>query len=194
MTDIDELQERLTRALDRIAQGVGQLGAATAAPTDAAPDVPAQDSEDTGALAAEVARLTELLDEEKLANAQLDERNRALNARLAEPPAAPAPAMPDAALQEQLASQRESMAELDSELQRLRMANEMLRKTCEDMRAALQDGLGEPHLINQAMLAELEALRASRAVEQAEVRAVLGAIEPVLSEVSGIPVHEETMQ
>ncbi|MBU2962113.1 hypothetical protein KO516_15100 [Citreicella sp. C3M06] len=187
MTEIDELQGRLTRALDRIAQGVTQLSAPMPVSEE---DLPAEPAEDAVS-AAEIARLTELLDEEKIANSQLEERNRALNARLSETPA-PAPA--DAALQEQFAAQRESMAELDSELQRLRLSNEMLRKSCEDMRVALQDGLGEPHLINQAMLAELESLRSARAVEQAELRAVLGAIEPVLSESSGLAAQQETVQ
>ncbi len=182
MTEIDELQGRLTRALDRIAQGVDLLG-----PAAVAEEEQPQAAPDTG----ELARLAELLEEEKLANAQLEERNRALNARLAETPAAPAP---DAALQEQLAAQRESMADLDSELSRMRLSNEMLRKTCEELRAALQAGLGEPHLINQAMLAELESLRADRSVERAEVRAVLDAIEPVLSESSGIPARTEAVQ
>lgn len=185
MTEIDEFQGRLTRALDRIAQGVTQLSAPLPVTEAASPAEPAED----GVAAAEIARLTELLDEEKIANSQLEERNRALNARLSE---APAPA--DAALQEQFAAQRESMADLDSELQRLRLSNEMLRKSCEDLRAALQDGLGEPHLVNQAMLAELESLRSARAVEQAELRAVLGAIEPVLSETSGLAAQQETVQ
>ncbi|EIE50535.1 hypothetical protein AL035_15840 [Salipiger aestuarii] len=208
MTEIDELQGRMVRALDRIAQGVDLLGPLTAQVPDPEPDsvpetVPepeletpqAQDTgpapADDGTSAAEVARLSELLEEEKLANAQLEERNRTLNARLSEAPAAP---VPDAALQEQLAAQRESMADLDAELSRLRLSNDMLRKTCEQLRAALQAGLGEPHLINQAMLAELESLRADRSVERAEVRAVLDAIEPVLSEVSGIPMPEEAVQ
>ncbi|MDO6585523.1 hypothetical protein Q4543_08325 [Salipiger sp. 1_MG-2023] len=191
MTEIDELQGRLTRALDRIAQGVTQLSAPLPVSEEDLPAEPAAD----GVSAAEIARLTELLDEEKIANSQLEERNRALNARLSETPApAPAPAPADAALQEQFAAQRESLAELDSELQRLRLSNEMLRKSCEDMRVALQDGLGEPHLINQAMLAELESLRSARAVEQAELRAVLGAIEPVLSESSGLAAQQETVQ
>lgn len=195
MTEIDELQDRMARALDRITQGVELLGPLTAVAEEAPepePEIEAVEPvADDGASDAEVARLTELLEEEKLANAQLEERNRTLNARLADIPAAP---LPDAALQEQLAAQRESMADLDSELSRLRLSNDMLRKTCEDLRAALQAGLGEPHLINQAMLAELESLRADRSIERAEVRAVLDAMEPVLSEASGIPARQEAVQ
>ena len=83
------------------------------------------------------------------------------------------------------------MQALDGELQRLRQANDALLKSCTEMRVALAENLGEPHLINQAMLAELEALRAARAVEAAEARAVLGALEPVLAQAAG---EEETAQ
>lgn len=83
------------------------------------------------------------------------------------------------------------MQALDGELQRLRQANDALLKSCTEMRAALAENLGEPHLINQAMLAELEALRAARAAEAAEARAVLGALEPMLAQAAG---EEEAAQ
>lgn len=260
MTQIDDLQARITRALDRIAQGVESLslvpptpepdiGAGiqdtsaqngpeagvsespetgrsdetatdlgtdlptepeamvspepdatiSAGPEAAAPDdqATAQDSaapqadpalvEDLKAqietAAADMSRLTAELDDEKIANAQLEERLKVLRSRLSEAEtavSAPAPE-PDAALQEQIANQRDSLADLDSELQRLRMANDMLLATSEEMRRALEANLGEPSLINKAMLAELEALRASRAVEASESRAVLAALEPLLN-------------
>ncbi|APZ54797.1 hypothetical protein [Salipiger abyssi] len=186
MTQIDELQSRITRALDRISQGVEGLSAAPAPvpEPEPVPDAPAEPV-DSGAAEAEIAALQVALDEEKMANAQLEERVRMLHVRLEEQ-VTPAPAPePDAALQEQLAAQREGMAELDTELQRLRLSNDMLRRTSEEMRAALEANVGEPHLINKAMLAELEALRAARAAEEAEMRAVLGALEPVLAEAAG---------
>ncbi|MBN9886550.1 hypothetical protein [Salipiger abyssi] len=193
MTQIDELQSRITRALDRISQGVEGLSAASVPAPDAVPETP-EEAADSGAAEAEIAALQLSLDEEKMANAQLEERVKMLHARLEEQ-ATPAPA-PDAALQEQLAAQREGMAELDTELQRLRLSNDMLRRTNEEMRAALEANLGEPHLINKAMLAELEALRAARAAEEAEMRAVLGALEPVLAEAAGMDAAsgEEAVQ
>jgi hypothetical protein len=148
--------------------------------------------------AAEIARLRDALDEEKMANSQLEERVKTLRSRLEEAQAAPAaPAVSDAAVMERVEAQRESMAALDAEMQRLKTANDMLRKTCEEMRGALQDNVGEPHLVNKAMLAELEALRAARAAEEAEIRAVLGAMAPLLSEAAGDEVShgdEETVQ
>ena len=202
----------MSRALDRIAKGVEALSAAPPpapvpepqpeAATGPAPAVDAgwaEAAEEAAAeAAAEIARLRDALDEEKMANSQLEERVKTLRSRLEEAQAAhAAPAVSDAALMERVEAQRESMAALDAEMQRLKTANDMLRKTCEEMRGALQDNVGEPHLVNKAMLAELEALRAARAAEEAEIRAVLGAMAPLLSEAAGDDVShgdEETVQ
>lgn len=62
MQDIVELERRITAAMERITRGVERLSAPAAA----------------AAGAAEVARLTEALDEERMANAQLNERLRVL--------------------------------------------------------------------------------------------------------------------
>ncbi|EEX15435.1 conserved hypothetical protein [Citreicella sp. SE45] len=212
MSQIEELQSRMSRALDRIAKGVEALSAAPpSAPVpepqpEAAPGPAtavdtgwAEAAEEAAAeAAAEIARLRDALDEEKMANSQLEERVKTLRSRLEEAQAAPAaPMVSDAALMERVEAQRESMAALDAEMQRLKTANDMLRKTCEEMRGALQDNVGEPHLVNKAMLAELEALRAARAAEEAEIRAVLGAMAPLLSEAAGDDVShgdEETVQ
>ncbi|MCE8523716.1 hypothetical protein KBY23_00425 [Ruegeria pomeroyi] len=74
-----------------------------------------------------------------------------------------------------------AMSRLDGDLQRLRKANDQLRKALSDLRAANEAGVGEPHLINAAMLAELEALRAQRATDAAEVQAVLSKLGPLLT-------------
>ena len=179
MSQIDELQSRMTRALDRISKGVETLSAMEPAAPEPVDDGSAE----------EIARLNAALEDEQMANAQLEARVKALHDQLEAQPKAQAE--PDAALQEQIAAQRDGMQALDGELQRLRQANDALLKSCTEMRAALAENLGEPHLINQAMLAELEALRAARAVEAAEARAVLGALEPVLAQAAG---EEETAQ
>jgi len=44
----------------------------------------------------------------------------------------------------------------------------------------MEQGLSEPHLINKAMLAELETIRATRAVEMAQADAVLAALDPLV--------------
>lgn len=171
MAEIEEVQQRLSTALERLAQGLSNLETVQPAPAPE-PDVPAIDP---GALA----QLQDALDEEKLANAQLEERVRRLRETHAQELAAaqaavaPAPAL--------------DVTAVDAELQQLRKANEMLRTTNEDMRAALAANVGEPHLINQAMLSELEALRAARASEQAETHALLNALAPLLDAAQDTP-------
>ncbi|MEO0936955.1 MAG: hypothetical protein AAFY38_02245 [Pseudomonadota bacterium] len=146
MSEIDELQHRLSAAMDRVARAIE----ATPKPDDA-----------------DIAGLKAELEEEKLANAQLQERVARLKAqRAAEDGAA-----------EQTAAR---MSDLDRELQKLRRANEELRASNAKLREANAAGVGEPHLINKAMMAELEALRAARAADVAEASAILGALEPLL--------------
>lgn len=118
----------------------------------------AQGAGDTTALQA-------ALDEEKLANAQLTERVRKLSE------ATPAKADDDTA---------KRIEALDLELQRLRKANDQLRESNAALREANEAGVGEPHLINKAMLAELEALRAARAADVAEADTILSALDGLL--------------
>lgn len=99
MSQIDELQSRMTRALDRISKGVEALEAPQ----------PAPEPVDDGS-AEEIARLSAALEDEKMANAQLEARVRSLHDQLEAQPEAPEPAEPDAALQEQIAAQREGHA------------------------------------------------------------------------------------
>lgn len=150
MTDIDELQRRIASAMDRIATASGGLAAPNTAATEA---------------------LQTALDDEKLANAQLTERVSKLSEQQ----------------ESAIASARTAAAEaeartaaLDLELQRLRQANEQLRKSNVALREANEAGVGEPHLINKAMLAELEALRAARAADIAEASSIIGALTPLL--------------
>lgn len=155
MSEIDELQRRITAAMDRIAQGVGALNSGGGA---------------------DAAALQSALEDEKLANAQLNERLRKLsNTHERE--------ISEAKLVSQAAQARTS--ELDLELQRLRKANDQLRQSNAALRTANQEGVGEPHLINKAMLAELEALRAARAADVAEATSIIGALSPLLDQLDG---------
>lgn len=165
MSQIEELHSRITAAMARIGTGVETL-----AQTGGAAD----------------AGLVDALAEEKLANAQLEERLRGIKAKhdaeldllraeLDQPGEAEK-------LQAELAAQADALARLDVDLQRLRQANEQLRESNATLRTANEAGVGEPHLINKAMLAELEALRAARAVDTAEASAVLARLEPLLAD------------
>ncbi|WP_147104237.1 hypothetical protein [Tateyamaria sp. syn59] len=160
MSDIDGLQQRLTAAMDRIATGLGGLDAAGA--------------DDTAALQA-------ALDDEKVVNAQLTERVRQLSERQ-ESAAAEAKATADAA--------RARVEELDLELQRLRKANDQLRASNVALRTANEEGVGEPHLINNSMMAELEGLRAARAADVAEASSIISALTPLLDQLEA-PEEED---
>ncbi|MEM6371855.1 MAG: hypothetical protein AAF727_03620 [Pseudomonadota bacterium] len=153
MSEIDALQQRLAAAMDRIATGVSSLEAGSGA--------------DTTALQSE-------LDDEKVANAQLQERVRKMAERQ------------DAAVAEAKAASeavQTRVAAMDLELQRLRKANDQLRQSNAALRTANEEGVGEPHLINKAMLAELEGLRAARAADVAEASSIIGALTPLLDQI-----------
>ena len=150
MSNIDELQRRITAAMDRVALGVEKLGTATGY---ADPE------------------MAQALEDERTANAQLTERVRALKIKFASEMAT---------VRTQVEESDARMAQLDVELQRVRRANTQLTEACAALRDANEEGVGDPHLINKAMLAELEALRAARAADVAEATAILSALTPLM--------------
>ncbi|NCO87388.1 MAG: hypothetical protein GW886_12240, partial [Rhodobacterales bacterium] len=111
--------------------------------------------------------------DEQAVNAQLEERVRALKDRQD---------TRMAALDAQIAGQRQAIAALDQELQALRQSNADLRDLNAQLRAAAEDGVAEPELINRAVMAELDALRATRAADVAELDAVITALKPLITE------------
>ncbi|WP_428925503.1 hypothetical protein [Marinibacterium sp. SX1] len=151
MSEIEELQGRIVAAMQRIRTGLDGLG-------------PAVDAPEPG--------LAEALEEERLANAQLAERILSLRARHD---------TELATLKKEIEAQSDAMARLDMDVQRLRQANDQLRDSNAQLRAANEEGVGAPDLINKAMLAELEALRAARAAETAEAGAILARLQPLLA-------------
>jgi len=155
MSDIDELQRRITAAMDRVAGGLDQLGANSGGDT---------------------AALEQALEDEKLANAQLSERVRLLKQRQDDELAD---------IKASAAAATAQMAGLDLEVQRVRKANDELRNSNQALRAANEAGVGEPHLINKAMMAELEALRAARAVDVSETNAIIDALTPLIADAEG---------
>ncbi len=162
MSDVSELETRISDALERIRTGLTTL--------DAQPVV---EPEQSAATDAEVEVLTTKLDEEKTVNAQLEERVKLLKERqdgkLAE-------------LESNVEAGRARSARMDRELQRLRQVNAELRDINSKLREAVSAGVSEPHLINKAMLAELEALRATRASDAAEMDAILQELTPIIEQ------------
>lgn len=167
MSEFPQLEMRITTALERIKTGLDGLSV----PPPLIISQPDSDGVDAGALAAQVAELGAKLDEEQTANAQLEERVRLLKDRqdgkLAK-------------LESNVDAGRARSARMDRELQRLRQVNAELRDINVQLREAVSDGVSEPHLVNKAMLAELEALRATRAADAAEMDAILQELTPII--------------
>ena len=159
MSETTEIEARISAALARIREGVEAAPAAPAPVADVAEDSEA------------VADLQARLDDERTANAQLEERVKVLKERqdgkLAE-------------LEASVEASRTRAARMDRELQRLRQVNAELRDNNSQLREALTAGVSEPHLVNKAMLAELDALRATRAADAAEMDAILEELTPII--------------
>lgn len=161
MSDVSHLTQRIDDALSRIDRAIT---------TPAAKPPPEQDTE---ALTSKLADLTALLEEERAANSQLEDRVRLLKDRqdgkLAE-------------LTSNVDAGRARATRMDRELQRLRQVNADLRDINMQLRDAVADGISEPQLVNAAMHAELEALRATRAADAAEMDAILEELTPLIAQ------------
>lgn len=170
MTDIAELERRITAALERIGQGVAALSGTSGGASGEMPD-----GSGMAEAAARIAALEQELAAERGANAQLTERVGAIKQT-----------------QETTVSQLEQRVQeltrqLDVqglELQRMKKTNVQLRETARTLREALEAGIAEPQLINKTMVAELEALRASRLSEIAEMDEILDGLAPLIGEVA----------
>ena len=160
MQDITELERRITSALERIGRGVDRLSRQGAELKAA----PVQSS------AAE-ATLRARLDEEKALTAQLQDRIRSLKDRDSQ-----------SAAQEKIDRLTQQLDVQGLELQRMRRTVASLRDQLQALRQAQTGGAADPHLINKTMAAELEALRATRLTEMAEMDEILAALEPHLAE------------
>jgi len=161
MSNIDELQGRIAAAMARIAKGVDGLSAAATGPDP---------------------ETAQALEDERVANEQLRARVASLKTRA------------DGEMADMRAKIEEGdarMGQLDLELQRVRRANQQLLDACEALREANEEGVGDAHLINKAMLAELEALRAARAADVAESSAILAALTPLVESAGGHSPQED---
>ena len=127
----------------------------------------------TGVERANAAALKSALDDERLANAQLEERVKAIRSKQD---------TQVSALETKVRGQKEVLARLEGELSRLRQATEALRASNLALREANEAGVGKPELINDGLRAELESLHAERAAERAEVETVLALMTPLLED------------
>jgi len=178
MSEISELEARLGRALQRIAEAVRR----PAVPSDAVAMLGAEVERlgaqvatlrhENDAAAAEIARLGQALEEEQLVVAQQKARNEALHAQLDAAVAAGA----------EVSRLKADLTARDALAAQFRRVNAQLRQNNIALREANANGLPDAHLINKAMLTELESIRASREAERAEIDAVLAELRPLVGE------------
>lgn len=156
MSDIAELERRITAALERIGTGVDGLGAVGA------------DADGN-----EVDALREALEAEKIANAQLEERVTAIKEK-----------------QETTVKDMESRIEAlstevskhEADAKKLLHVNAQLRESNDALRESNESGVGDAHLINKAMQTDLEALKATRKADLAELETIMDELKPLIGE------------
>lgn len=153
MSDIVEYERRITAALTKISEKIGEVGAAT----------PAIDT----------SALEEALEAERTVNAQLEERVRAIKVKQEEKMAQ---------LEKRVATLQTGLGQLEGDVSRLKGVNGQLRDNNNALREANQGGVGDPHLINKAMLVELESLRAIHKADRHEMDSLLGELGQIIGE------------
>ena len=156
MSDISELERRITAALDRAGQAMDRLGVGGG-----------------GEDAAKAAALAEELEAERVANAQLEERVRAIKEKQE---------TTVAGLEAQVARLKEQLASRDGELTRLKAVGDDLRKSNSALREANASALPDGDLVNASLKSALDAEKAARAADRAEIEDILASLEPVLKE------------
>lgn len=166
MSEITELEQRLAAALERISAGAEALSAQVEYAAFTQTETTPGDSED-------VAKLEQALEDEKTANAQLEARVASIHAKLEGQMAE---------MQDQIVRLRDQAQAADADQARLRGVNDELRRLNTELRTANAEGVGNPDLINAAMLAELESLRALRESERAEVEEIIAELTPMVQE------------
>lgn len=157
MSTVSDLERRLSRALDRIAKLTEAL--------------PANAQHASGA--ADQETLRKELEAERAKSAQLAERVSALRQRQESA---------FATLERRVARMTEQLDLQSLEMLRLKKANTKLIEANRQLREGHEAQVIEPSTINRSLVAELEALRAERAAEAAEMEDVLGELKPLISQ------------
>ena len=161
MSDIEQLEGRITAALDRIAKGLDGLA------EQAVPDTSNPEAE------AEIERLNRALEEERTVTSQLEERVKGVNEKLEQR---------TSDMERSLDEAKASIAALDAELQQLRDINDQLRESNAALRDANTEMMADPGLVNVSLQVELDALRAASSADRAEVGAVLSQLDAILGD------------
>ncbi|MEM6586854.1 MAG: hypothetical protein AAF641_00260 [Pseudomonadota bacterium] len=165
MSQIEELQGRIASALDRISQGL---------------EVQATSQSDPQ----EMEALQQSLEEERSAVQQLEERNKALNDKIAalemQVTGLKAEVSANSAAAPASIQLPDMMGQVGATIAQLREANETMQGSNQRLREAQSANVSEPHLINSGMMSELEGLKAMREMDKAELTSILETLEAVL--------------
>jgi hypothetical protein len=171
MQTIAELERRITSALERIGHGLEAAAVRQIAHPVPEADVAPERVMVQPADAAELGALRATLEEERSLNAQLTERLRAVKER-------------DQQIQTQHDEKIEKMTrQLDIQgldLQRMRKMVIQLREQLRTIGEAQKAGLADSALVNRALQGEVEALRAVRLSEVAEIDEILAELAPLI--------------
>lgn len=171
MIDISELERRILYALERIDRGMDTL-------TEGRGIVPVQAFAVEAPMAqddAEVDELRSALDAERSANAQLTERVRAIKDKQET-------IVSD--LEKKVGRLTQQLDRADAELQRQRRLNAELVLANQGLSDAARDGATDPELLNKVLMTEVDALRAARSAEMAEMEEILAELKPLIGEVA----------
>lgn len=164
MSEISEYEARITKALERIGRAVAVAEEQASAQSGTAKGGIASDE-----MEAELGRLNEALEAERNTNAQLEDRVRAIH---------DTQKTHVGALEDEVETLRRQLMDHDAELQKLRRVNTQLRTNNTALRDANIQGIGNPSLVNKALMVQLEALKASREADMVELNAILTDLRP----------------
>lgn len=153
MSEIESYQARIIGALERAGRAIDQLGA------------PGEGG-DSAALAAE-------LEAERVANAQLEARVRAIKEKQE---------TVVARLEAEVAKLREALEHRDGMVMRMKSVNDELRASNKALREANAAGLADADLVNTSLESETASLRERRAGDRAEIEEILATLDPILKE------------
>lgn len=176
MTEIADLENRLSAAMDRIAKGLNGLDAG---------------SGDVDGDSDHVTELKAALEAERSANAMLKDRIKALTE------AAEARELGDVdgevtilmeahqreidALKEAAAQERAAWDGLNQRLVRMRRSNKLMRSNTLALRQAAADMVVNADMINESLEIELEATKAAQELERAETDVIIKTLMPMVA-------------
>ena len=157
MSELSQVERRLSAALDRIARRLEAGG----------PPQPGGDGAE-----ATITELRAALEKERSSNAQLSERVSQVKQRQE---------TTVAQLERRLARLTEQLDLQSLEMLRLKKANARLIETNAGLRAAQAESFPDATVVNRSISAELEALQAERRAEMAEMEEILAELKPLVA-------------